>query len=177
MVENLKTTKYRNGTTISNVTDNTAWSKLTTGVYCWYNNDISNKTTYGALYNWYAVSDSRNIAPVGWHVATDADWSTLTTYLGGITVAGGKMKETGTTHWLSPNTGATNESGFNALPAGLRSYLDSPFINILSFSYFWSSNQNDVLRAWSYRQDSNSAGCTRYDYPKQGALSVRCVKD
>jgi uncharacterized protein (TIGR02145 family) len=118
MVENLKTTKYRNGDPIPNVTGN-AWAALTTGAYCWYNNDAATyKATYGALYNWYAVADSRNIAPTGWHVPTDAEWTTLTTFLGGESVAGGKLKETGTNHWTSPNTGATNETGFTALPGG-----------------------------------------------------------
>ena len=119
MVENLKTTKYRNGDAIPNVTGNASWVALSTGAYCWYNNDAATyKATYGALYNWYAVGDSRNIAPSGWHVATDSEWTTLSTFLGGESIAGDKLKEIGTSHWLSPNTGATNSNGFTAFPGG-----------------------------------------------------------
>lgn len=118
MMENLKVTHYRNGDPIPHVTDGVTWGNLTSGAYCNYNNDEGNVATYGRLYNWYAVDDSRNIAPAGWHVPSDAEWQTLVDYLGGDAVAGGKMKEAGTTHWASPNTGATNESGFTALPGG-----------------------------------------------------------
>ena len=99
LVENLKVTRYRNGDQIPNVSDNKQWCNLTTGAYCNYNNDANNVTTYGRLYNWYAVHDIRNIAPKGWHVATDVEWKILTDYLGGETIAGGKLKETGTTLW------------------------------------------------------------------------------
>jgi uncharacterized protein (TIGR02145 family) len=123
MKGNLKTMKFNYGTSIPNVTDNTTWAGLTSAAYCWYNNDAATyKTTYGALYNWYAVdvasNDGKNVCPAGWHIPSDAEWTTLTDYLGGASVAGSKLKETGTTHWLSPNTGATNESGFTALPGG-----------------------------------------------------------
>jgi len=115
MAENLKVTKYRNGDPISNVRDNNAWKTCATGAYCWYNNDKTvNKATYGALYNWYAVSDSRNIAPEGWHIASNDEWTTLTTYLGGVCKAAGYIKETDFIHWNSPNAGATNSSGFAA---------------------------------------------------------------
>ena len=120
MVENLKTTRYRNGEAIPNITDNASWAALITCAYCDYNNIPSNSITYGKLYNWYAVNDSRNIAPMGWHVSTDAEWTTLTTFLGGTSIAGGKLKENGTIHWNSPNVGATNETGFSALPGGYR---------------------------------------------------------
>ena len=116
---NLKTTKYNDGTSIPNVTNDTSWSNLTTGAYCWYNNDVSYKNPYGALYNWYAVNTGK-LAPKGWHVPSDAEWTTLITYLGGESIAGGKLKEAGTTHWLSPNTEATNSTGFSALPGGRR---------------------------------------------------------
>lgn len=120
MAENLKVTHYRNGDSIPNVTDETAWSNLTTGAYGNYNNDDDISNTYANLYNWYAVNDSRNIAPIGWHIPTDAEWQTLVDYLGGESVAGSKMKETGTEHWRSPNVGTTNESGFSALPGDYR---------------------------------------------------------
>jgi len=121
MAENLKVTHYRNGNTILHIIDWFSWFTLT-GAYCEYDNDVNNVAVYGRLYNWYAVNDSRYIAPVGWHVPSDAEWLTLVDYLGGDTVADGKMKEIGTTHWVSPNTGATNESGFSALPGGYRDY-------------------------------------------------------
>ena len=120
MAENLKTIKYNDGTAIPLVTDATEWSNLTTHGYCWYNNDEATYgDTYGALYNWYTV-ETGNLCPTGWHVPTDAEWTELIDYLGGESVAGGKLKETGTTHWNSPNPGATNETGFTTLPGGYR---------------------------------------------------------
>lgn len=111
--ENLRTTRYNDGTEIPLVTDYTAWTNLTTPAYAWTNNDIGNKSVYGALYNWFAVKTCK-LCPSGWHVPTDAEWTILENHLGGISVAGGKMKETGTEHWFAPNTDATNESGFTA---------------------------------------------------------------
>ena len=126
MAENLRTTKYQDGTAIPNETDLTAWEKLTTGAYCNYNNTTNADTiaTYGRLYNWYAFADSRMIAPTGWHIPTDAEWTILSTYLGGKTLVGGKIQETGTTHWLSSSDLVTNESGFTALPSGYRGGFD-----------------------------------------------------
>ena len=120
MVENLKTTRYIDGTAIPLDTNSSTWGGLTTPGYCWYNDSAIYGNTYGALYNWYAVNTGK-LAPAGWHVPTDSEWTVLTTYLGGETVAGGKLKDTGTTYWQSPNTGATNASGFLALPGGFRS--------------------------------------------------------
>ncbi|MBI5010148.1 MAG: fibrobacter succinogenes major paralogous domain-containing protein, partial [Bacteroidia bacterium] len=118
MKENLKTTKLNDGIALPNVIDNAAWAALTTTGYCWYNNDATTyKSTYGALYNWYAVNTGK-LCPIGWHVPSDDEWTLLTTFRGGYSVAGGKLKETGTLHWTSPNTGATNETGFTALPGG-----------------------------------------------------------
>ena len=109
--------------------------------YQWaYDGNESNVATYGRLYTWYAVTDSRNVCPTGWHVPTDAEWTTLTTFLGGENVAGGKLKETGTTHWTTPNTGATNETGFTALPSGYR-YIDGTFLTIFSMGIWWSSTE------------------------------------
>jgi len=130
MAENLKVTHDCNGEAIPNVTDGATWAGLTAGAYCEYNNDVNNVATYGRLNNWYAVADSRNISPAGWHVASDAEWQTLSIFLGGDAIAGGKMKETGTTHWYSPNTGATNESGFSALPGGYRASGNGPYENM-----------------------------------------------
>ena len=136
MVQNLKTTKYNDGTSIPLVTDPTAWT-LGTDEYCWYNNNAKNKTPYGALYSWYAVNTGK-LAPAGWHVATDAEWAVLVAYLGGDNSAGGPLKEAGTTHWASPNAGATNSSEFSALPGGVRSG-DGTFADSSGWGYWWSS--------------------------------------
>ena len=177
MAENLKTTKYRNGNLIPNVTANASWAALATGAYCWYNNDATTyKAAYGALYNWYAVADSRNIAPTGWHVPTDAEWTTLTNFLGGETVSGGKLKETGTQHWSSPNTGATNSSGFIALPSGYR-YYNGAFYNIGYDGDFWSSSAYTTTNALYRDLYYFYANVTRSNINKQSGLSVRCVHD
>ena len=115
--KNLDITTYRNGDTIPQVTDPEQWGALTTGAWCYYNNDSTNNAIYGKLYNWYAVIDSRGLAPLGWHVPSDKEWYTLIDYLGGVDIAGGKMKSVSSL-WISPNTGATNSSGFSALPGG-----------------------------------------------------------
>jgi uncharacterized protein (TIGR02145 family) len=177
--ENLKTTKYNDGTTIPNVTDNTSWGALTTGAYSDNSNTPANSTTYGRLYNWYAVDNNaatkvasnggKNACPTSWHVPTDAEWTTLTTYLGGESIAGGKLKETGTTHWLTPNTGATNETGFTALPGGSRGD-DGTFGGIGGNGYWWSSTVGRVVR-----YGGSSVG--RGNYGKQDGLSVRCLRD
>jgi uncharacterized protein (TIGR02145 family) len=178
MVENLKVTHYRNGNPIANITDSATWTSLSSGAYCWYNNDIANKTTYGALYNWFTVNDSRKIAPSGWHVPTYADWIILNQYLGGYEVAGGKMKESGLVHWAEPNAGADNSSGFTALPSGLRSW-DGTYYNLFYTCTFWSATENadDVSRAWRngiyYIYPNSLPG----DDLKQYGYSIRCIKD
>jgi len=178
MVENLKTTCYRDGDPIPNVTDNAAWASLTTGAYCWYNNDIANKTPFGALYNWYAIdpasNGNNNIAPEGWHVPTDAEWTILTTYLGGDDVAGGKMKETGTTHWSAPNY-ATNESGFTAMPTGYR--VDGSYNDFDTNGWYWSSTQYNTSEAWTIDLDSSASFCWCLNFYKQNGYAVRLVKD
>ena len=177
MVENLKTTHYRDGTSIQNVTDGTVWHNLTTGAYCNYNNDANNPITYGRLYNWYAVRDSRNIAPTGWHVPSDVDWTTLTNYLGGEDIAGGKLKEAGIWHWGNPNTEATNKTGFTALPGGWRSDYGI-FVNVGYLGCWWSSTENDTQDyAWSRYMHYTSAESFRYKTGKNCGFSVRCVKD
>jgi uncharacterized protein (TIGR02145 family) len=179
MVENLKTTKYRNGEAIPNVTDDASWESLTSGGYCWYNNDAATyKAAFGALYNWYAVADSRNVAPTGWHVPTDGEWTTLTNYLGGTSVAGGKLKEDGPSHWLAPNTGATNSTGFTALPGGCRG--GGIFTAVGDYGYWWSSKAIDKPNTWSRNLGlyNNGAYVYRYNgYPLQDGFSVRCIKD
>jgi uncharacterized protein (TIGR02145 family) len=189
ITENLKTTKYSDGTAIPTVTDgngsgttNDEWAFLSTPAFCWYNNDAATyKDTYGALYNWYAVDAAGNVGkslcPTGWHVPTDAEWTTLTTYLGGESVAGGKLKETLTTHWLSSNEGATNESGFTALPGGYRNYTGT-YDEIGLWGNWWSSTGYSYTPGAYCRfisTYSNSIG--RNYYSKQPGFSVRCLQD
>ena len=174
MAENLKTTKYNDNTAIPLVTDNSEWISLTTPAYCWYDNDISNKTTYGALYNWYTVNTGK-LCPTGWHVPSDEEWTILTNYLGSM--AGGRMRETGTTHWKSPNTDAPNDSKFTALPGGSRRY-DGSFYYIGDGGYWWSATEDDAADAWYLNMEINSFS-TFYGsyYYKYYGISVRCLRD
>ena len=176
MAENLKTTKYNDGTAIPLVTDSTSWSNLTTPGYCWYNNDEAGyKNVYGALYNWFTVNTGK-LCPIGWHVPTDAEWTTLTDYLGGESVAGGKLKETGTTHWLSPNTGATNETGFTALPGGYRAG-SGYFNHVGSYGHWWSATEGSAGNAWGRYVGYDNSNVYGLSDSKQAGFSVRCVKD
>jgi uncharacterized protein (TIGR02145 family) len=174
LAENLKTTKYRNGDSIPNITDDTKWNNLTSGAYCNYKNDYKNADIYGRLYNWFAVSNSRNIAPEGWHVATLAEWDTLTEYMGGYLIAGGKLKETGSLHWFENNI-ATNEVGFTALGSGCRS--ETSFILLRETTYWWTSTEFSVERSWTTGMSYNGNAMGRYYYNKTGGCAVRCVKD
>jgi uncharacterized protein (TIGR02145 family) len=177
LVENLKTTKYRNGDLIPNVSLNSAWANLSTGAYCNYNNNSSNSETYGRLYNWFAVNDSRGLAPEGWHIATDEDWTILTDLLGGESVAGGKLKEVGTAHWGNPNNGATNEVGFTALPGGYRANFEA-FIGLNSIGSWWTSTASSATEGWARGIFNEAVNVDRGGYyEKKMGFSVRCVKD
>jgi len=176
MKENLKVIHYRNGDPISKVTNDSAWKSLSTGAYCDYDNKTANSITYGKLYNWFTVVNSRKLCPTGWHVPSDGEWTTLTTFLGGENIAGGKLKESGTSHWLDPNTGATNESLFTAIPGGIR--LDfGKFIMIGSYGTWWSTTEYDTYSAWSRNVYHNHINLDRYSFYKLNGMSVRCVKD
>jgi uncharacterized protein (TIGR02145 family) len=175
MAENLRVTHYRNGEAIPNVTSNASWEALSTGAYCWYNNDQATNAKYGVLYNWYTVNDSRGLCPQGWHVPTGADWNTLTAYLGGASVAGGKMKSVSAL-WESPNTDATNNSGFSGLPGGLR-WDDGTSNQMRMDGYWWSSTEYSSNEVWFcdlYCCDG-SAGFSAFD--KRCGFSVRCLRD
>ena len=174
---NLDVTTYRDGTPIPQVTDPTAWAALTTGAWCYYDNDPANGPTYGKLYNWYAVNDPRGLAPIGYHVPTDAEWTVLTDYLGGVTVAGGKMKEAGLCHWEEPNTDATNESLITALPGGFRSYTDGSFNNIGFYGLYWSSTEFNTSFSWLRNLNYNSPQSTVEYASKAYGVSVRLIKD
>ena len=173
MVENLKTTRYNNGTVIPLVKDSAAWAALTIPGYCWYNDSATYGNTYGALYNFYAVNTGK-LAPTGWHVPTDSEWSVLTTYLGGDSVAGGPLKEAGTVHWASPNTGATNSTGFTALPGGYRMN-DGAFVYIGLNGYWWSSTY-DGPGALFYREMSYDTTGVHRSFADV-SFSVRCIKN
>lgn len=175
MKQNLRTTKYNDGTDIPLITDWTEWDTLTTPGYCWYDNDELNKDIYGALYNWYVVSTGK-LCPESWHVATDEDWTALINYLGGESVAGGKLKESGTEHWLSPNTEATNESGFTAIGAGGRD-TGGKFEYLKNLGYWWTSDEATATMSWFRAIDSNYGGVYRDSGSKRVAYSIRCVKD
>jgi uncharacterized protein (TIGR02145 family) len=188
MVENLKVTHYRNGDYIPEVTGTAAWAALFTGAYCKFNNDINNIALYGLMYNWYAVNESRNIAPEGWHVAGDEEWKELELYLGMNssevdnyfawrgTDQGGKLKEAGISHWVSPNSGATNIWNFSALPGGARND-DGTFENITLYAHYWCGTEYDLADAWGRSFGYDQSGIGRYYYSKRGGASIRCVKD
>jgi len=176
MEENLKTTRYNNGDLIGTTTPATL--DITAEVapmYSWsYAGNESNAANYGRLYTWHAITDSRKVCPSGWHVPSDAEWTTLTTYLGGEGIAGGKLKETGTTHWPGSNI-ATNESGFSALPGGSRPSNGS-FSGAGTIGVWWSSTEYSADQAW-YRAMDNNIATGRYRSTERGGISVRCMKD
>ncbi len=179
MQQNLAVTKYRNGDPIPTGLDNTTWSSTTSGAYAIYNNDAANNITYGKLYNWYAVNDGRGLCPTGWHVPSDAEWTTLINYLdpnadGGnnYNIAGGKMKST--TGWNAPNTGATNSSGFSGLPGGSP---NGAYVNIGYLGAWWSSTEYNSLYAWYRELSSVTSDVDRAFNSKQDGFSVRCVRD
>lgn len=184
--ENLKTTKLNDGTVIPLTTENAAWNSLNSPGYCWYANDVNNKSSYGALYNWHAVNTGK-LCPGGWHVASDNDWKKLEMQLGmsqsvadqdGFrgTNEGGKLKETGTAHWNSPNDGATNSSSFTALPGGCRYANGSWGVKGLQ-GFWWTSTEFGPWDSWLRHLVGNGTDISRTTFPKNSGLSVRCVKD
>jgi uncharacterized protein (TIGR02145 family) len=180
MAENLKVTKYNDGTIIPNITDDTQWSNLRSGAWAYYKNDAANNAKYGILYNWYAVSKTsngnKNVCPTGWHLPTDAEWTVLTDYLGGESVAGGKMKEVGTTNWNSSNTNATNTSLFTGLPGGYR-ISNGDYTTIGGGGNWWSSTENLTNDAWNRNLNTYNGDAYRSSSLKKYGLSVRCLRD
>ncbi len=182
MAENLKVTHYRNGDPIPNVSSNNQWPYLYIGALCYYNNDFSNAEGYGALYNWYAVVDARNIAPEGWHVPTNNEWETLVDFLGGKKIAGGKLKETGTKEagtgfWQEPNASATNEFGFSARPGGYRLGSNGSFEQLECDGRYWTATEYYTNIAWFRFMTHDNADVYRSNYYTQGGFSVRLIKD
>jgi uncharacterized protein (TIGR02145 family) len=181
MAENLRTTTYNDNTPIPLVTDDVLWSSLSTFGYCWLlNNSDAYKNTYGGLYNWYAINTNK-LCPSGFHIPTDDEWSALALTLGGDSIAGARLKETGTTHWLTPNIGATNESGFTGLPGGIRSDDSYGTYGIFDYSnqlgFYWTSSQYDNINAWCRITNSNDGNLNRDNRHKSGGFSVRCLSD
>ena len=170
--KNLDVTTYQNGETIPQVTDPKEWAKITYGAWCYYNNNPIN----GKLYNWYAVNDPRKLAPAGWHIPSDAEWTTLGNNLGGLAIAGGPLKDNSKFYWHDPNTGATNSSGFQALPGGHRFY-DGTFYDQGLSGNFWTSTPNSSGGAFCYRMNYNLATLYKGAKFQQEGLSVRCIKD
>jgi uncharacterized protein (TIGR02145 family) len=174
MTKNLNVTHYRSRDPIPNVTDGIAWWRLKTGAYCNYNNDTVNSTVYGRLYNWYAVNDSLKMAPAGWHVASKAEWTILSNYLGGAWVAANKLMETGNTHWINPASTISNEAGFYALPGGL---IHGSLFNYLGYEGHWWSSTQDGSFADNFKMSYlGNLLSSESSFPTEG-YSVRCIKD
>ena len=189
MQKNLNVSKYKNGDVIPQVSNATQWAALTTGAWCWYNNDSATyAATYGKLYNWYAVNDPRGLAPDGWHVPSDGEWNKLVKYLDASadtvcilcdqnTFAGNSMKEVGTVHWNVPNNGSTNSSGFSSLPGGVRYQAGNYEFRGYSSNY-WATNSNGVSNAYYRNNVVGYAGVYRAnDGNKLFGLSVRALRN
>jgi len=181
MSTNLNVDHYRNGDPIPEEKDPSKWASLTTGAWCYYNNDPANGAIYGKLYNWHALNDPRGLTPWGWHVPTDEEWNLLEICLGGASLAGGKMKDIGTKeggngYWRIPNTGATNKSGFTGLPGGYRSDNGS-FLNLETGSNWWTSTEENFGFAWSRFLGFNNSDLGRSSYEKENGFYVRCISD
>ena len=184
MAENLKTSKYSDGTIIPNLKENQDWSNASSskkGAWCYYNNDTLNNARFGKLYNWYVVSynvnSGKNICPTGWHVPSKVEWTVLTDNLGGLEVAGAKLKETGVTNWTTPNLNTTNTSLFTALPGGYRfQWGDFTFKN--NMGYWWSSDELSTSLTNAYSLDFSSIKFKTVEgWSKGYASSIRCIKD
>ena len=179
MVENLKTTHYRNGDPIEHAFDDREWSNIKIGAYCNYDNNPNNSEIYGRLYKKEAITDSRNITPAGWHIPTSDDWKTLQTFLGGASLSGGKMKEAGTVHWVDPNKGANNSSGFTGVPGGFR-FSNGVFGSIGFVAHMWSSGWKKLDGSdapWFRLVSSSEQSINHNDYSEATGFSVRCIKD
>jgi uncharacterized protein (TIGR02145 family) len=177
MAENLRTMRYNDGTEITEVTDNSVWGSIVAGAFCWYNNSNTFESPYGKLYNFHAVNTNK-LCPTGWHVPTHAEWTTLTTFLGGETVAGGKLKETGLVHWQTQNFGATNEAKFTAMPGGFRNN-SGGFAGINQMGSWWSStvSPSDANRALGREMTGGNMHAAGISGDKKNGFSVRCLKD
>jgi len=177
MAENLKVTHYNDGDEIPTGYTDEDWFGVETGAFTIFNDDSLNVEIYGNLYNWYAVDDGRGVCPEGWHMPSDEEYTVLKDYLDGENVAGGKMKEAGLEHWNSPNTGATNESGFTGLPAGYRYSSSGFYYSMGSNGSFWSSSDGSSNDAWHRELGYGSSNVSRYVNSKRISFSIRCLGD
>jgi len=174
MAENLKTTKFNDGTTIPLVTDKIAWTALKTPGYCWFGNEVESKEVYGALYNWYATN-TKKLCPKGWHVPADSEWTILMTFLGDPNTIGNKLREEGNAHW--ENSLGTNDFGFTALPGGLRQNTGVFPIFGHSYAVWWTATEYNVIQAWNRGLHfSSSKAFKGFDFKASG-FSVRCIRD
>lgn len=179
MAQNLRTTQFRNGDEIPEVTENADWPALTDAAQSSYENNDNEVflATHGRLYNWFAATDNRNISPEGWHVPTIQEWETLAATLGGAENAGGQIKEIGEARWNAPNTNADNSSGFTALPSGRREYTDGRFINQGFNTFWWTSSPYNPDYSWYYQVNYDIASLNAANFHKQYGFAVRLVKD
>jgi uncharacterized protein (TIGR02145 family) len=180
MAENLKTTKYNDGSSIPKVADNSQWTNTITPAYCWFeDNDSLYANIYGAYYNWFAVNTGK-LCPAGWHVPSDTEWQVLVDFLGGNKVAGSKIKEAGTNNWILSNKDATNSTGFTALPSGMRSTLDGTFSGQGYYGGWWSTAAADpspLASAWNRWVHGDTTVVARSEIFKKDGFNVRCLKD
>jgi uncharacterized protein (TIGR02145 family) len=188
--ENLNVSKYSDGTPIPQVTNASNWASLSTGAWCYYNNDPANGAIYGKLYNWYAVAGihdaasltnpdlRKKLAPTGWHIPTDTEWTTIKDLLGGTNIEGDKMKEVGNSHW-NGNLNATNSSGFTGLPGGYQHYdgFTGQFYRIRNNGYWWSSSEINLSNVWSVSLDRDNSILSMDNSLKRDGFSVRLIND
>jgi uncharacterized protein (TIGR02145 family) len=176
MAENLRTTTYQDGTSITYSPDAAAWS-ASTDAYCWYDNDeTAHKESDGALYSQYAVVSTKGLCPTGWHVPSDSEWTILMEYLGGTAIAGGKLKKQGTDEWTSPNTGADNSTGFTALPSGFRA--TSGYFEFLNtYGFWWSTDSHSDEQGYTWVVNNMNTNFYKNIWSKHAGYSVRCIKD
>jgi uncharacterized protein (TIGR02145 family) len=177
MVENLKTMHYQNGDIIPLIKNAQEWSQTLEGGYCFYGNKDTIISTYGFLYNGYAIVDTRNICPEGWHIPSDSEWQKMIDYLGGDSIAGGKMKEESNNHWPKPNTGASNQSGLTLLPGGFRTYCCGAWELMGAYGYWWTSSINSDGNMWFRDASYNTTITRKIKGSKNHGFSVRCIKD
>jgi uncharacterized protein (TIGR02145 family) len=176
MAENLKTTRFNNGTEIPLITDTTSWGSLKTPGFCWYdNNPATYKDIYGALYNGFTAADT-SLCPDGWHIPSKEELKQLSIFLGDSASAGGKLKEEGTVHWLTPNKGADNSTGFAALASGIR-YFEGSYSSVLNYTGFWSATKAGTTDQWFMGLYYGEAFMVIDHRTSSIGLSIRCVKD
>ena len=176
MKENLKTTRYRNGVYLATNLSDIEWQTNITGACADYNNDPPITVVYGKLYNWFAVNNPFGLCPVNWHAPSDSEWTVLSNYLGGDSIAGGKMKEIGLSHWAIPNANASDSSGFKGLPGGYR-LPTGAYFNIYSVGFWWTATQDSLTGSYFRTLNSSNDNLDRNNFKETYGFSVRCVKD